>query len=414
MFSTSSRSGHADAASGDLDTMLHDVSSRMARAQLARQVSSSSSVNLKRRAARILKTNSAGTSPQHLQRRRTTASHKTTSHLSELHPSNVAMPQHAVGNVPALWPTSARPVSWHPSSMAYRSEPPPASNYDLSMIYPTTGYQTMAVNGLSTPMTQPDLNGGMPIDCGFSLDGSSATYQSSASGFMGYPPLNANNTAYFPYNQLNSMNLAQYPSVPIPQDYPTKSSLDYSKAWSDSLSAAPAMTAPPTPDFLPIQYPPETWPTAHNTPVPHLPKKRSKELVGMGLYDSPDKGTHSMSGIVGTDTFGFLVETHHGSVGKGLKLEETWQPPEEDKGSDTEEDGDDAYSVEEGEEELPVNTTRDVIKDGIYSGYGDLSNQSFLFDNEDSCFDGMAFDQQMSSMAPPKALDARFENFTWI
>lgn len=104
-----------------------------------------------------------------------------------------------------------------------------------------------------------------------------------------------------------------------------------------------------------------------------------KELIGMGLYDLPDSSLDWMS-PVGEAT------------GKGLKLEETWQPPEEDEDEDEdaedegeEDDQDDDASSVDGEEDLPpppvlvASTNHDKANQAR-----NLEGQSFFFDEDDS------------------------------
>ena len=283
----------------------------------------------------------------------------------------------------------------------------------MSMMYPAMAYQTMAVYGLPTPMAQPELDNGVPIDCNFSLEDCSATHQPSMMGYNGFPSLSAETSAYFQYGSANPLSTNQYSGPSMPEDLSIPSSFDYSsQAWSGVSTAAPISTAPPTPDFLPIQHPLENWSITKPTPIQQLPKKQSKELVGMGLYDNPDKEPHSMNELMSGNAFVYDVYSAHESPGKGLKLEETWQPPEEDKKSEDEEDEDDGYSVDEGEEDLPISSIREKAQSKTHTDYGDLSNQSFFFDNDDAYVDGLAFNQH--TMGPSKSLDAQLDSLTWI
>lgn len=97
-----------------------------------------------------------------------------------------------------------------------------------------------------------------------------------------------------------------------------------------------------------------------------------KELVGMGLYDLPD------SSLDWTSPLGE-------ATGKGLKLEETWQPPEDEDEDEEDEDEDDDASSDDGEDELPPPPApMPAVNCAKTQGPGNLEGQSFFFDEDDS------------------------------
>ncbi len=104
-------------------------------------------------------------------------------------------------------------------------------------------------------------------------------------------------------------------------------------------------------------------------------------LSGIGLYD--DKVPNFISGTSGNP--------NRDSLGKGLKLEETWQPPkdeeEKDDDDDDEDDEEGSYSTDEAEEieeDPPIMATApQQAQTAFYPPYGDLSQQSFFFSNDD-------------------------------
>ncbi|MCJ1401015.1 hypothetical protein MMC11_004227 [Xylographa trunciseda] len=401
----------------DVDAMLFDVSNKMARAQLARQISSSSS--FRERASRVLKPNSNGNSPQNPQRRRTVTAQMTSRRRSDMYNQTIPTPCPGAEPQPGhqSWAMSnVRPVSWHPTSMgvnrsSVRGTSARTSSYEPQTRNSTMGYQTIAMNGLPTPMTQPDLNADFPVDPFFSLDGSCIPYQQqiapqsqpSMAIPQGYDTAGLSlDTSYQSYVPPDSTYHLQFPTVPLTGDYPTCSPMGYAtQTWAESLSAFPTYTAPPTPDFLPIQNPSDMWQGATTAVRPRLTKPRSKELVGMGLYDTPDRNSFSLDSATESHGDSFIANPHHESLGKGLKLEETWQPPAEEE-EDDEEEGESS----DGEEEQPVVETSPVrtheqawqadmmgakVQDVGQPSYGDLSNQSFFFDGDDAYFDGSAY-----------------------
>ena len=143
--------------------------------------------------------------------------------------------------------------------------------------------------------------------------------------------------------------------------------------------------------------------------VPQVSKKANKVLSGIGLYD--DKEPAFMSGTSG--------DANRDSMGKGLKLEETWQPPKvEDENDEDDEEG--SYSTDEAEEmeeDLPIMATAtQEAQTAFYPPYGDLSQQSFFFANDEDTYTGE--DAQYPNYlafgpAQPKHQDAVSGNFLW-
>ena len=150
--------------------------------------------------------------------------------------------------------------------------------------------------------------------------------------------------------------------------------------------------------------------------APQMPKRAHKVLSGIGLYD--DKVPDFLSGTSG--------EPNRDSMGKGLKLEETWQPPKDEENDEDDDDDDDdddeegSYSTDEAEdmeEDPPIMATAPPdAQTAFYPPYGDLSQQSFFFSNDEDPYTGkeapyanyFAFGQ-----APPKPQDGVTSNFLW-
>lgn len=88
-------------------------------------------------------------------------------------------------------------------------------------------------------------------------------------------------------------------------------------------------------------------------------REQSTELIGLGLYDPP--GT----------TLPFMHTN-----GKGLKLEETWQPPEDMEDADADEESEDEEEEPPRPEDAPLpQASLPVVN---------MSGQSFFFDEEDA------------------------------
>lgn len=127
-------------------------------------------------------------------------------------------------------------------------------------------------------------------------------------------------------------------------DTPAANTLDWNSYTPHGLSN----TTPPTPDsFVGLSQP---QPSVSGDTVPYEALDDSEEegeiLVGMGLYDAPEKFEEdpqlnnyrsTVSSLLGA-TYQRMEPT-----GKGLKLEETWVPPQsEDSDEEEEEDSDES------------------------------------------------------------------------
>ena len=407
----SSHNAHVADAPQDVEAMLSDVSMRMARAQLQRQISNSSSTH-RQRTSRIMKPSSAGSSPQHMQRRRAMTGHRISRYRSEVYPQGLYITQEGVEgfNGRQSMPSHvARPVSWHPSSIS-TSYQRPGSMYDTPFRH-SLAYQTIDVNGMPTPMTQPESNSEIPADAWFNLDSGMNMYQPSTMyNKYDHTGLQLDTSIQNDYSvdQGTQYSLSAFPTS---EGFPAFCA-DYStRAWTESLSDFPAYTAPPTPDLLPIQTPTNNW-RNDTVAIPALPRKDSKELIGMGLYDKPERGSFSLGSFAESQT-NLFMPGRHDSIGKGLKLEETWEPPEEDEEDD---DDDDDESEAEGQDETAeeshdktimnaekttaVVVTNEVQPGAVSHGHVNMSEQSFFFDHEDGYGDNMAVEQSMLHTAP--------------
>ena len=132
-------------------------------------------------------------------------------------------------------------------------------------------------------------------------------------------------------------------------------------------------------EFLPIQNP-----TDYEDQMDEEDDD-GKELVGMGLYDSPDPAS----------VWGGLVE----ATGKGLKLEETWQPPE-----DEEDDASSECSMDEPSPPLPAaNQQSQQLQLPVHvkaQTPSSMEGQSFFFDDDETVTKEWWFQQLKHSNVP--------------
>ena len=246
----------------------------------------------------------------------------------------------------------------------------------------------------------------------YSINQIPAMFEQLFPGLEGYQQLEAGNAAPFSsYPSYYVPGPAQNQNPPLPYRYGyDQYASEESRAsyWTHMSSDVDDYPVPQTPDFLPIQYPVDSW---ESSDLPQITKKKSNELVGMGLYDNTERDVLSTFDCAQGQDSNHHLTFQRESMGKGLKLEETWQPPKEDEGDD--EDEDEASSSDEAEEDIPVSFTQDQTQPVLYPTYGDLSNQTFFFDNDDPYTNCIAFDQTMQA-CQLKAPDPVGENSLWF
>ncbi|KAI9683853.1 MAG: hypothetical protein M1829_004187 [Trizodia sp. TS-e1964] len=437
-----------------MDCLADDIARQMAFSKLTRRGSRHSAITpVKSRMSaggpvRIAKGRSAGNSPRTLERR------KTTIEDSRRRPTLSDHFEYMFGLVDgveggeeeeeeeeAAAARSMRPTSWHPSSQKQQQQHQqqhqqqrqlhqhqqqqqpqyhhqhqhqtwpasrPASgqfNLDDHSIYlNTTSFPAPSLYSYSSgisPISSPSPSI-IPFDAydgqGLSLASDDWYASKGEKCFQQYVPLQPSRLSQPPALQISSGFScdASSPSPYASSDWPYPPALP--------LTAA---TSPVSPNFLPIQQPDYLTDTPHYglDDIEHKPEQECKELVGMGLYDKPDASTftlthrpHSSSNLL-THPF----ELSKVASGQGLKLEETWQPPE---GSD-EEDNDNDSGVDDSPEDA-------VASHHEYPASlpADLSSTSFLLSS-----DGFLGDEALlsaASMTEPKAQDAGLQHYGWI
>jgi hypothetical protein len=138
-------------------------------------------------------------------------------------------------------------------------------------------------------------------------------------------------------------------------------------------------------DFLPIQHP-----TRHDE---DMDEDSGEKLVALGLYDLPEPSL-SWNG---------LVE----ATGKGLKLEETWQPPEDDEEEEDEADDTSSEASEEPSPPLPsvhdINQHLQVPVHVKAQTPGSMEGQSFFFDEDETVSKEWWFQQMKQPSMPMRA-----------
>ncbi|KAG7127704.1 hypothetical protein HYQ46_010395 [Verticillium longisporum] len=158
--------------------------------------------------------------------------------------------------------------------------------------------------------------------------------------------------AHYPFPTYNDYELASGMQSHYSPPFPVLPTCDYGSSntttsqWNSFAAHGFNSTSPPTPENLPQAQQQQPVVSSEDA-IPYEPLNEAEEegeiLVGMGLYDAPDKYeddpqlSHSRSAM--SSLLGASYRGQEGT-GKGLKLEESWQPPEsEDEDEDGEGEG---------------------------------------------------------------------------
>lgn len=398
------------------DTMLDQLTGQMTAAQLARRrsgrrpdLTSAASFRAPSRHARVGKLSSAGNSPKtaavRAGRRRTTST------------SNGAA---AVMAAPARWrssmidtqqsgsrlqpsqdgmratPGSTRPITWHPTSdpatTFYHHQNNNNNNNTASDAYrhPSGEFaswgQSWALDGTmpwrepSTPSLYAASETASPlIPCSpptSSFDLHDLEFPSIYDSTLMEPYLGTYSGLPYGYSQPPKLSLS-IPGQSLAMDLPDSSLV--STIEPSGLSAWPYLTSatsPETSSFLPIQRPDLASDEDLAGPVQEGSSSDSDsgELVGMGLYDDvvPSKTALRTTGLRSSRA-AELSEAGRRRTGKGLKLEERWEPPD---GDGHQEDSRESRAGESARPETSSNKADDAVPDLIAAG-------SFLLDEGD-------------------------------
>ena len=333
----------------EYDTKLESYSIRLAPSQLPHRQSRNPLVlTPKRHSARIEKPRSMHHSPRVPERRRTITSSKQFASLDD-HYRAMFGDSNEQESAINIFSESVRPVSWHPSSVRF-------SVFDS---------RTSHVNASASshnPSTSQDRYGLTVMDNDHqSLDANSLPLPNEGQRSQDEIIW----AAYFGNNMPITSEPTSYSGV-----------IDDHMSWPDPNASQPYAVPPQYQaapmDFLSIQHSPPELQDSVGEEDNHLEKQKSRELIGMGLYDPPGSTPPS---------FGF------GREGKGLKLEEEWEPPEPpDDDDDIDNEADQESSADEEETPDPPKAQEQQwgMQASILPPPTNLSGKTFFFDDDDT------------------------------
>jgi len=252
---------------------------------------------------------------------------------------------------------SNRPVSWHPSSQ-----------FVPQQVYQPT-YQAMNTNN-EFPIF--DFAHASAVYSGYASPDSTFSPVSMPYTGYGHPqyPYTDSSVSYAPSSNYGGQQIPSYLSTPADN---TDSTMYSHFDWTNyTTNAYESSTSPPTPEnFLPIQHPEANFSSEEAIPYHPLSDSADEDegeiLCGLGLYDEPDV-SKMYSSDPQLDNYRSSISQLLGPVqrnepmGKGLKLEETWNPPADDDEEDDEDDG-------EGEED------EDVVEFKVETNEHDVNTQ---------------------------------------
>lgn len=316
---------------------------------------------------RVGKPRSSHNSPRTVERRKTTTGAKLYATLDDHYNMMMGIDpdEDAFHFVPE--PATSRPVSWHPTTARLDTR-------RQSSLFPSSH---MAAREYSVPSRKCDQASDFySLSSNNSMCAKASPYYSNCT--FGYEAHRDSRDSNSSWQTQQSQATSSY-STPATEPIPW-----YLQEWARRNQDQAVVLQNDSAEFLPIQHP--TGP--EDEPEDVRMEESGKELVGMGLYDLPD------TSLDWTSPAGE-------ATGKGLKLEETWQPPEveeeeEEQDDDDEDDGedgeegdeqeDDDASSDDGEEELPPPPPAPIasINPVKTNTSSNLEGQSFFFDDDDS------------------------------
>ncbi len=303
-------------------------------------------------------------------------------------------------------------MSWHPGSEMISTPATQDRTSEPALGNTISGLQNLAVSAQPASCVQQSIENAFAMGYGIPISRPLGMYEQSPTGFQDYEP--TPESIYNPessynsepiYNHCSYNNLQQfhhsYMSQPSTQDtYPPA---NYQlPQWPEAQPCfVNDFQAPQTSADL-CQWSSTPGQKLNVIAAPQVPKRANKVLSGIGLYD--DKMPDSISDISG--------DPNRDSMGKGLKLEETWQPPKDDDDNNNDDDDEESCSTDEAEEieeDPPImESAPPHAQTDFYPPYGDLSNQSFFFSNDDDPYTGedqytnyLAFNQAQSKPQDP-------------
>ena len=308
-------------------------------------------------------------------------------------------------------------MSWHPGSETISAPTTQVRTSEPILGNTIAGLQNLAVSGQPGSSVQQSIENAFAMGYGIPVGKPLTVDEQSPAGYGDYQP--ALDSTYRPdpsyssepiynpywYNAFQQYQLSYVPQTAT-QDMYTSTNYQVPQ-WPEAQTIFAN-------DYQVPQPPANLWSSNPGQDLdvkaaPQISKRANKELSGIGLYDDkiPDSTSFTSN------------DPNRDSMGKGLKLEETWQPPKDDLENDDDDDDEGSSSTDEGEEieeDPPImSSAPQNAQTAFYPPFGDLSNQSFFFSNDD---DPYTAEEQYTNyltfgQAQSKPQDPVTDNFLW-
>ncbi|KAJ2906637.1 hypothetical protein MKZ38_000892 [Zalerion maritima] len=334
------------------DIMLDDWSRQMLAAANSRRFSRGSNGQRSGGAMRVVKPTSASNSPRSSMlaaRRRTVVNDgmgmqaRIRQQLMDQALMTAALGDAPYDNYSESTRSSSRPVSWHPGTnlqQQFHHQLTDATSVPSPACYPadslsTTYAQFSPVPAAYSCQTSPVAFS--PLSLPF------ADYQSTPSQCLPVDDWSGSSQATTMVSTSQPQVIMGSSLAPPEPCYAPNNAVPHEIDWNTFAAQGFDNVMPPTPESFPPMPQPEPAVTSEDY-IPYSPLEEDDEeegeiLVGMGLYDTPEKD------FLDTGLDNYHTTTSHllgATRGKGLKLLEAWQPPasdDEDEDEDEDDDG---------------------------------------------------------------------------
>lgn len=290
--------------------------------------------NYRKNLSRVSKPSSAGNSPHSQTRRRTMTTYNNNG-FTQVLPIRNLFHMNSNTNTSTQQQRPSRPTSWHPS-VKQQQQPyyvpschPSWLRGDVSVPAVAAQQQSgmSSMYGLSTPITCP-MSGDLLSTNDYFPTPHGEPYNFLPPGPQVYTPVEPSDMLYSEPSEWSIYNMegtpvSTYPWMQHSNGFVSSTDPAMMDYGHESVASADDLTAPPTPDMIYNHQ--QQQPTLISTTQDNL-DDGGDDLVAVGLYDEPSSLSFSL--LSGADN------TCH-PTGKGLKLEETFTPADDD-----DEDGD--------------------------------------------------------------------------
>lgn len=243
-----------------------------------------------------------------------------------------------VNDMPMPTKQTTRPLSWHPTSYMHQAQPQHHIQPVSNMYADTQDHHSAHQSRYSPAMVS------------YSNDTSPCSTFSPLPLFPGHDTTCLQADAWDYSQRATPFYPSSMDGQPMPDQYhglggvmTQRTAASGAADWEAFIMQRYDNTSPPTPETFP-QMPcaqPAVSEASLGYEVLDTPEEAGEILVGMGLYDGPDKAEDDPQ----LNNYRSTVSSLLGSSfrpqeprGKGLKLEETWEPPKSDDGSEEDED----------------------------------------------------------------------------